>query len=174
MKSGERLAADIVILGAGVAPKTDYLKTSGITLDRDGGITVADGMAIPNVANVYAVGDLARYRYHLTDEMVRVEHWNVAQNQGRLVAKNVIAKASGSESISQFVQVCMMYWLIGTTDSLFLVLLFSRLTFLRTVLFGKSIRYTGHAETFDDVIVQASIILSHQRDLLKWTNLVVV
>ena len=93
-----------MILGAGVSPKTDYLKESGIKLDRDGGISVYSTMQVPNLENVYAVGDLARYTYHFTKEMVRIEHWNVAENQGRLVAKNIIA-AEKNESLHDFVQV---------------------------------------------------------------------
>lgn len=108
LKSGEKLPADFVILGAGVSPKTDYLKESGIKLDRDGGISVEPTMKVPNLENVYAVGDLARYNYHFTNEMVRIEHWNVAENQGRLVAKNIIA-AENNESLHNFVQVGFTY-----------------------------------------------------------------
>ena len=104
MKSGEKIPADFVIIGAGVSPKTDYLKESGIQLDRDGGITVAPTMKIPDLDNVYAIGDLARYSYHFTKEMVRIEHWNVAENQGRLAAKNIIATEK-NESLQEFVQV---------------------------------------------------------------------
>ena len=58
LKSGEKIAADVVILGAGVIPKTDFLKESGITLDRDGGITVTSTLAVPSVNDVYAVGKI--------------------------------------------------------------------------------------------------------------------
>ena len=56
LQSGEKLDADIVILGAGVSPKTDYLKESGIPLDKDGGISVLNTMQVANLENVYAVG----------------------------------------------------------------------------------------------------------------------
>jgi NADPH-dependent 2,4-dienoyl-CoA reductase/sulfur reductase-like enzyme len=107
LKSGEKLPADIVILGAGVSPKTDFLKGSGVNLDRDGGITVESSMKVPGVDDVYAVGDISRYKYHVTDEMVRIEHWNVAQNQGRVAALNIIAQASGEEGthVKDFTQV---------------------------------------------------------------------
>ena len=91
LKSGKRLPADFVILGAGVIPKTDYLNGSGIKLDKDGGITVNSSMAIPGTTGIYAVGDIARYPYHLTKESVRIEHWCVAQNQGRIAAESIIA-----------------------------------------------------------------------------------
>ncbi|KAJ3269670.1 hypothetical protein HDV01_001142 [Terramyces sp. JEL0728] len=56
LKGGHSIPADFVILGAGVIPKTDYLKSSGITLDKDGGISVLGSMEVPNAADVYAVG----------------------------------------------------------------------------------------------------------------------
>ncbi|KAJ3312606.1 hypothetical protein HDV04_002923 [Boothiomyces sp. JEL0838] len=95
LKGGESIPADFVILGAGVIPKTDYLKSSGIALDKDGGISVSGSMEVPNVTDVYAVGDIARYLYHITGENIRVEHWNVAQNQGRVAAGAILAKQKG-------------------------------------------------------------------------------
>jgi NADPH-dependent 2,4-dienoyl-CoA reductase/sulfur reductase-like enzyme len=135
LKGGESIPCDFVILGAGVIPQTTYLKDSGITIDRDGGISVNGSMVVPGVENVYAVGDISRYPYHLTGENVRIEHWNVAQNQGRLVAKVIVTKLkSPEESLPVFKQI-PYFW---------------------TVQFGKSIRYVGHATSFDETIVQGS------------------
>ena len=92
LKSGKSIVADFVILGAGVIPKTDFLKSSGIPLDKDQGISVTASMEVPNFKDVYAVGDIARYPFHLTGENVRIEHWNVAQNQARLAAEVIISK----------------------------------------------------------------------------------
>ena len=81
----------------------------------------------------FHIGDLARYPYHLTGELVRVEHWNVAQNQGRVVARNIVALSKGED---------------GALKN------FSQVPFFWTVQFGKSVRYCGHALKFDDVIIQ--------------------
>ncbi|TPX36664.1 hypothetical protein SmJEL517_g01365 [Synchytrium microbalum] len=128
LKTKEVVAADVIVIGAGVIPKTDFLKDSGIKLDRDGGITVDAQLRVPDAEGVFAVGDVARYPYHVTGEMVRVEHWNVAQNHGRLVARNIVSLTKGLEPKLNFVQI-PFFW---------------------TVQFGKSIRYAGHAESFDD------------------------
>ncbi|KAJ3159658.1 hypothetical protein HK101_001030 [Irineochytrium annulatum] len=135
LKTGEKIPADVIIIGAGVIPKTDYLKSTGITLDRDQGITVEATMKVPNFPDVYVVGDIARYPYHLTGESVRVEHWNVAQNQGRLAAKNILLELAGKTADLKFTQV-PYFW---------------------TVQYGKSIRYSGHAESFDDVVIHGSL-----------------
>jgi NADPH-dependent 2,4-dienoyl-CoA reductase/sulfur reductase-like enzyme len=92
LRDGRRIDADFVILGAGVIPSTGFLKGSGIEVDKDCGITVSASMEVPGHEDVYAIGDVARYPYHLTNENVRVEHWNVAQNQGRLVAEIINLK----------------------------------------------------------------------------------
>ncbi|KAI8850245.1 hypothetical protein BC829DRAFT_442289 [Chytridium lagenaria] len=121
LKSGEKIPADVIIIGAGVIPKTDFIKGTNINIDRDQGVTVDDFLRVPNAEGVFAVGDIARYPYHLTGESVRVEHWNVAQNQGRVAARNIAELAAGRRCDRKFVQV-PYFW---------------------TVQYGKSIRYSG-------------------------------
>ncbi|KAJ3117868.1 hypothetical protein HDU96_005245 [Phlyctochytrium bullatum] len=135
LKTGERIPADVVIIGAGVIPKTDFLKNTSVVIDRDQGITVDKYLRVPNAEGVFAIGDIARYPYHLTGESVRVEHWNVAQNQGRVAAHNIARLVSGLDVDRPFVQV-PYFW---------------------TVQYGKSIRYAGHAESFDDIVIQGTV-----------------
>jgi pyruvate/2-oxoglutarate dehydrogenase complex dihydrolipoamide dehydrogenase (E3) component len=61
LKNGENLEADLVILGVGVAPATEYLKNSGIKLEDDGSVAVDDHWRIKGVEDAYAVGDIATY-----------------------------------------------------------------------------------------------------------------
>ncbi|KAJ3128642.1 hypothetical protein HK098_003849 [Nowakowskiella sp. JEL0407] len=132
LKSGEQIDADVVVIGAGVIPKTDYLGGSGVLLDRDGGITVQSSLNLKEFPYVYVAGDIARFPYHLTGSLVRIEHWNVAENQGRLIASNIASK-----SLEPFKSI-PYFW---------------------TMFFGKSVRYAGHANTFDEVIIQGSLDL---------------
>jgi apoptosis-inducing factor 3 len=99
LKNGRRIDADFVILGAGVIPATGFLKGSGIEVDKDQGVSVTGSMQVPGQEDIYAIGDIARYPYHLTGEKVRVEHWNVAQNQGRLVAEIINLKITDKEAV---------------------------------------------------------------------------
>jgi NADPH-dependent 2,4-dienoyl-CoA reductase/sulfur reductase-like enzyme len=120
------IPADFVIVGAGVNPATKFLKSSGVKLDEDGGISVDGSMRVPNVDGVFAVGDVARYEYHITGENVRIEHWNVAQNQGRIAAQTIMAKITSKESPK-----------------------FNQIPYFWTVQYGKSIRYVGYASSYD-------------------------
>ena len=57
--NGETLPADFVIMGVGVAPATEFLKGSGIDIERDGGIKVDQYLRVksgPDTQNVFAIG----------------------------------------------------------------------------------------------------------------------
>lgn len=93
LKDGTELPADLVILGVGVKPETSYLKDNpAVKLEQDGSISVNEAFQLPSQPEVFAVGDIATYPYHGPDgngKPVRIEHWNVAQNAGRSVAKTI-------------------------------------------------------------------------------------
>ncbi|RVX72720.1 hypothetical protein B0A52_04118 [Exophiala mesophila] len=98
LKDGTELEADLVILGIGVAPATEYLKdNSSITLEKDGSIAVDEQFAVKGLSDVWAIGDIATYPYHGPGgggSPVRIEHWNVAQNQGRSVGQQIAQPGS--------------------------------------------------------------------------------
>lgn len=95
LKDGTKLEADLVILGVGVAPATQYLKENSIVkLENDGSLKTDENFSVVGLKDVYAIGDIASYPYHGPGgegKYVRIEHWNVAQNAGRTVAGHIIA-----------------------------------------------------------------------------------
>ncbi|KAJ2986579.1 hypothetical protein NUW58_g4956 [Xylaria curta] len=93
LKDGTKLEADLVILGVGVAPATEFLKDNKvIRLEKDGSLKTDESFLVTGLKDVYAIGDIATYPYHGPGgqgNYTRIEHWNVAQNQGRSVAKHI-------------------------------------------------------------------------------------
>ncbi|KAF2017862.1 hypothetical protein BU24DRAFT_420923 [Aaosphaeria arxii CBS 175.79] len=93
LKDGTVLEADLVIEGVGVAPATEYLRdNSAIKLEKDGSIRTNESFEVQGLDNVFAIGDIATYPYHGpggNGSPTRIEHWNVAQNAGRSVAKTI-------------------------------------------------------------------------------------
>ncbi|KAF9453451.1 hypothetical protein P691DRAFT_800718 [Macrolepiota fuliginosa MF-IS2] len=90
--NGETLPADFVIMGVGVKPATDFLKGSGIEIEKDGGIKVDEYLRVksgPDTENVFAIGDVAIYPHVVQGVEVRIEHWSVAGNHGRAVGKTI-------------------------------------------------------------------------------------
>ncbi|KIX07708.1 uncharacterized protein Z518_02362 [Rhinocladiella mackenziei CBS 650.93] len=98
LKDGTELEADLVILGIGVAPATEYLRdNSSVHLLKDGSLSVDENFAVRGLSDVYAVGDIATYPYNGPGgegKPVRIEHWNVAQNMGRSVGRLIAQPSS--------------------------------------------------------------------------------
>ena len=98
LKDGTSLPADLVILGVGVKPETSYLKDNpAIRLEQDSSLRTDEAFQVQGLQDVFAIGDIATYPYHGpggNGTPVRIEHWNVAQNAGRSVAKMITQPGS--------------------------------------------------------------------------------
>jgi NADH dehydrogenase FAD-containing subunit len=80
LKGQDPLPASFVIMGTGVSPATGFLKESGFSLEKDGGIAVDEYLRVKGEQNIYAIGDIAHYTQFPDKFKRRVEHWNVAGN----------------------------------------------------------------------------------------------
>lgn len=91
--NGEVVPADLVVVGVGARPATTWIAGSGIDLHpRDGGI-MCDATLATSTAGVWAAGDVAHFPNALFhDDMMRLEHWTNAAEQGTLAGANVLAE----------------------------------------------------------------------------------
>ncbi|RNL62860.1 FAD-dependent oxidoreductase [Nocardioides marmoriginsengisoli] len=84
LSSGEVLPADVVVIGVGAAPATEWLRGSGVELDPIDGGVVCDAFLRTSVPDVYAAGDVAHWPNGLLDVTMRLENWtNAAEQAGR-------------------------------------------------------------------------------------------
>lgn len=88
LTDGTVLDADLVIVGIGGAPATDWLTGSG--LDLDNGV-VCDEMLATGAPGVYAAGDVARWTNPVFAQQMRLEHWTTSAEQGAAAARNALA-----------------------------------------------------------------------------------
>jgi NADPH-dependent 2,4-dienoyl-CoA reductase/sulfur reductase-like enzyme len=93
LTDGTRVAADVVVVGIGVAPATGWLAGSGLAL-RDGVVCDATLAAAPGVV---AAGDVARWWHAGLGEELRIEHWTHAVEQGDAAARRLLAGDAGGE-----------------------------------------------------------------------------
>ena len=86
LTDGTTVAADVVVVGVGVAPNTAWLAGSGLPIDN-GVVCDETCLAAPGVV---AAGDVARWPNRRFDEVMRVEHWDNAQEQGAHAARRLL------------------------------------------------------------------------------------
>ena len=120
LKDGTDLKGDLFVVGIGVTPATDIVK--GIDRRKDGGITVDDHLRAAE--GVYAAGDVAAFPDPQTGDTIRVEHWRIAEQHGRVAALNMAGGDVAFDAVPYF-------W---------------------SNQFDARLDYVGHAESFDDVI----------------------
>ncbi len=91
MADGAEVDADLVVVGVGVVPNTGWLEGSGLTID-DGVVCDETCLAAPGVV---AAGDVARWPNRRYGEVMRVEHWDNAVEQGAYAGRRLLAEAAG-------------------------------------------------------------------------------
>jgi 3-phenylpropionate/trans-cinnamate dioxygenase ferredoxin reductase subunit len=129
-KSGRKLDADAVVIGAGAVPDVMLARGAGLSLGDRGGVEVDSRLATA-VTGVYAAGDIAEYESVIHDgARIRIEHWDVAFNQGKTVALNMLGRDVPHDVVPYF---------------------FSDLSD------WTSLEYVGPAESWDTEVVRGSI-----------------
>jgi NADPH-dependent 2,4-dienoyl-CoA reductase/sulfur reductase-like enzyme/nitrite reductase/ring-hydroxylating ferredoxin subunit len=96
-------------------------------LEKDGGLPV--NAQLLAAPNVYAAGDIARFPLAATGQPARIEHWRLAQQHGAVAARNMLG---------QQVQ-------------------YTAAPFFWTQQYGKSLRYAGHAEHWDEIVYHGEV-----------------
>jgi NADPH-dependent 2,4-dienoyl-CoA reductase/sulfur reductase-like enzyme/rhodanese-related sulfurtransferase len=91
LKSGQRLTAQLVVLGVGVRPENKLAVAAGLEVGPRGGIRVNDHLQT-NDPDIYAVGDAIEVRDFVTGEPTQVPLAGPANRQGRIAADHIFGR----------------------------------------------------------------------------------
>jgi 3-phenylpropionate/trans-cinnamate dioxygenase ferredoxin reductase component len=86
-KSGREIECGAVVIGAGVHPETVLPERAGIAIEN--GIR-CDARLETSVEGIFAAGDVCSYDSVVHGRRLRVEHWDVALQQGQHAAKGLM------------------------------------------------------------------------------------
>jgi 3-phenylpropionate/trans-cinnamate dioxygenase ferredoxin reductase subunit len=82
LSDGRREEVDMVVLAVGIDPNLEIPKAMGLPIEG-GGVSVDEGLRASD--GVYCGGDIAFHPHPVLGRGIRVEHWEVAKNQGRAI-----------------------------------------------------------------------------------------
>ncbi|MFB9128449.1 FAD-dependent oxidoreductase [Paraburkholderia dipogonis] len=97
LADGSEIPADVVVIGIGITPNTEWLAQSGLNIS-DG--LVCDMKLNTGHENVYAAGDVARWPNEWTQTTMRSEQWTTAADQGKHAALNLLAGREHAKAFS--------------------------------------------------------------------------
>lgn len=126
LATGAKLEADLVVVGIGVRPATALAADAGLEVDRG---VIVDRYLQASEPGIYAAGDVARWPDPLTGELVRIEHFVVAERQGQAAARNILGHREPFEAVPFF-------W---------------------TEQFDLALAYVGHAAQWDEIEIEGDL-----------------
>jgi 3-phenylpropionate/trans-cinnamate dioxygenase ferredoxin reductase component len=98
-KGGRTVEGEMVVVGAGVRPDVVLAERSGIEVD-DG--IVCDAKLETSVPGIFAAGDVCSWQSEVHGRRLRVEHWDVALQQGRHAARAMMGDDAPYREVPYF------------------------------------------------------------------------
>ncbi|SCM19479.1 ferrodoxin reductase-like protein, putative [Plasmodium chabaudi adami] len=128
LNTGEVIKCDYVIEALGCKPNSEFLKNK--FKNEDGFILVDKHFKVKDSQDIYAAGDVCVFPYFVTGEPVNICHWNVAIQQGRIAANNMIKNDQKT---------------------------YNFIPFFNTNIFGKNFRFSGYAKDYEKIIYEGDV-----------------
>src|SRR3954454_12946982 len=100
-KAGLELDCDCVVIGAGVMPDVMLARAAGLELGHTGGVKCSSRLET-SAPGIYAAGDMCEYDSVIHGRHLRVEHWDVAIEQGKTAALNMLGRDVPHDTVPYF------------------------------------------------------------------------
>ena len=100
-KGGLEIECDFVVVGIGVMPDVSLAKSAGLAIGEQGGVRCTAGLETSE-SNIFAAGDICEYDSPVHGKPMRIEHWDVAFNQGKTAAFNMLGRGLEHDVVPYF------------------------------------------------------------------------
>jgi len=126
LDNGDRLDTDLAIIGIGIQPATDFIEAMKL---HPGDHSIVVDAYLRAAESVFAAGDVARYPDPRSGSEIRIEHWRLAAQHGRIAARNMLGQA----------------------------IPFKGVPFFWTKQFSMNLHYVGHADRWEEVVIHGDL-----------------
>jgi 3-phenylpropionate/trans-cinnamate dioxygenase ferredoxin reductase component len=100
-KSGLEIDCDLVVVGIGVTPDVTLAKAAGLEIGETGGVRCSAQLE-SSVPGIFTAGDICEYDSPVHRRRIRIEHWDVAFNQGKTAGLNMLGRAIDHDVVPYF------------------------------------------------------------------------
>lgn len=97
LEDGTAIACELIVAGVGARPQLEWLRGSGLAVDRG---VLADEYLATNAPDVFAAGDCAEFNDLILEEHVLLGNWHNAQQHGKIAALNMLGSRQPFKFVS--------------------------------------------------------------------------
>jgi 3-phenylpropionate/trans-cinnamate dioxygenase ferredoxin reductase subunit len=101
LDNGEALDVDLVVMGVGIRLNTELARDAGLEMGERGAVVVDEFLRTSD-PDIYAAGDIAAWPDPTYGKRLRVEHWDVARQQGMRVGRNMAGEEKPYDQLPYF------------------------------------------------------------------------
>jgi 3-phenylpropionate/trans-cinnamate dioxygenase ferredoxin reductase component len=100
-KSGLEIDCELVVVGIGVTPDVTLAKAAGLEIGEAGGV-LCSAQLESSVPGIFTAGDICEYDSPVHGRPIRIEHWDVAFNQGKTAGLNMLGRGVDHDVVPYF------------------------------------------------------------------------
>lgn len=102
LSNGDTLDIDLVVMGVGIRLNTGLAESLSLTTRSGDQAVVVNEYLRTDDPDIYAAGDIAAWPEPTFDKQLRVEHWDVAYNQGHAAGRNMAGAGEPYDHLPYF------------------------------------------------------------------------